>query len=84
MDTLEKHHNVLILDEAVRAAVQLFSLYSRRQLPDKLPPRPVADAAHAACQRTVPAPAAKAAEMERSLLQKQENGDSVQMSGAMC
>ncbi|MEA7595342.1 hypothetical protein ONR49_25775, partial [Salmonella enterica subsp. enterica serovar Virginia] len=23
VDTLEKHHNVLILDEAVRAAVQL-------------------------------------------------------------
>ncbi|HAD2174602.1 TPA_asm: AAA family ATPase [Salmonella enterica subsp. enterica] len=36
VDTLEKHHNVLILDEAVRAAVQLSHRYiPARQLPDK-------------------------------------------------
>ncbi|EAW4436689.1 AAA family ATPase [Salmonella enterica] len=35
VDTLEKHHNVLILDEAVRAAVQLSHRYiPARQLPD--------------------------------------------------
>lgn len=34
--TLEKHHDVLILDEAVRAAVQLSHRYiPARQLPDK-------------------------------------------------
>lgn len=36
VETLEKHHNVLILDEAVRAAVQLSHRYiPARQLPDK-------------------------------------------------
>ncbi|MEK2852662.1 AAA family ATPase, partial [Salmonella enterica subsp. enterica] len=80
VDTLEKHHNVLILDEAVRAAVQLSHRYiPARQLPDKA--ISLLDTAAARVALTLHTPPAsvqflrqqlKAAEMERSLLQKQE------------
>ncbi|APZ64731.1 AAA family ATPase [Salmonella enterica subsp. enterica serovar Stanley] len=80
VDTLEKHHNVLILDEAVRAAVQLSHRYiPARQLPGKA--ISLLDTAAARVALTLHTPPAsvqflrqqlKAAEMERSLLQKQE------------
>ncbi len=80
VDTLEKHHNVLILDEAVRAAVQLSHRYiPARQLPDKA--ISLLDTAAVRVALTLHTPPAsvqflrqqlKAAEMERSLLQKQE------------
>ncbi|EMI3929786.1 AAA family ATPase [Salmonella enterica subsp. enterica serovar Typhimurium] len=80
VDTLEKHHNVLILDEAVRAAVQLSHRYiPARQLPDKA--ISLLDTAAARVALTLHTPPAsvqflrqqlKAAEMERSLLQRQE------------
>ncbi|EAA7193222.1 type VI secretion system ATPase TssH [Salmonella enterica subsp. enterica serovar Napoli] len=80
VDTLEKHHNVLVLDEEVRAAVQLSHRYiPARQLPDKA--ISLLDTAAARVALTLHTPPAsvqflrqqlKAAEMERSLLQKQE------------
>ncbi|EAZ9182760.1 type VI secretion system ATPase TssH [Salmonella enterica] len=80
VDTLEKHHNVLILDEAVRAAVQLSHRYiPARQLPDKAISLLDTAAARVALSLHTP-PASvqylrqqlKAAEMEQTLLHKQE------------
>ncbi|EJV7176965.1 type VI secretion system ATPase TssH [Escherichia sp. 93.1518] len=78
--TLEKHHNVLILDEAVRAAVQLSHRYiPARQLPDKA--ISLLDTAAARVALSLHTPPAniqflrqrlKAAEMEQELLLKQE------------
>ncbi|WP_318371759.1 type VI secretion system ATPase TssH [Enterobacter sp.] len=80
VDTLEKHHNVLILDEAVRAAVQLSHRYiPARQLPDKaISLLDTASARVALSLHTPPASVQylrqqlKAAELEQALLQKQE------------
>lgn len=79
VDTLEKHHNVLILDEAVRAAVQLSHRYiPARQLPDKA--ISLLDTAAARVALSLHTPPAhvqylrqqlKAAEMEQALLLKQ-------------
>lgn len=86
VDTLEKHHNVLILDEAVRAAVQLSHRYiPARQLPDKAislldtaAARVALTLHHAACQRTVPAPAAKSGGNGTvAVAEAGKNGDSV-------
>lgn len=78
--TLEKHHSVLILDEAVRAAVQLSHRYiPARQLPDKA--ISLLDTAAARVALSLHTPPAniqflrqrlKAAEMEQELLLKQE------------
>lgn len=80
VETLEKHHNVLILDEAVRAAVQLSHRYiPARQLPDKA--ISLLDTAAARVALSLHTPPAhvqylrqqlKAAEMEQALLLKQE------------
>jgi len=80
VETLEKHHNVLILDEAVRAAVQLSHRYiPARQLPDKA--ISLLDTAAARVALSLHTPPAhvqylrqqvEAAEMEHGLLQKQE------------
>lgn len=79
VETLEKHHNVLILDEAVRAAVQLSHRYiPARQLPDKA--ISLLDTAAARVALSLHTPPAhvqylrqqlKAAEMEQALLLKQ-------------
>ncbi|HEM6631916.1 TPA: type VI secretion system ATPase TssH [Citrobacter farmeri] len=79
VETLEKHHNVLILDEAVRAAVQLSHRYiPARQLPDKA--ISLLDTAAARVALSLHTPPAhvqylrqqlKAAEMEQVLLLKQ-------------
>ena len=78
--TLEKHHDVLILDEAVRAAVQLSHRYiPARQLPDKA--ISLLDTAAARVALSLHTPPAKvqylrqqlnAAELEQELLLKQE------------
>ncbi|TGC29033.1 AAA family ATPase [Escherichia sp. E1130] len=80
VNTLEKHHDVLILDEAVRAAVQLSHRYiPARQLPDKA--ISLLDTAAARVALSLHTPPAKvqylrqqlnAAELERELLLKQE------------
>lgn len=80
VETLEKHHNVLILDEAVRAAVQLSHRYiPSRQLPDKA--ISLLDTACARVALSLHTPPAnvqylrqqlKAADMEQVLLRKQE------------
>lgn len=80
VETLEKHHNVLILDEAVRAAVQLSRRYiPPRQLPDKA--ISLLDTASARVALSLHTPPANvqylrqqltAAEMEQALLKKQE------------
>lgn len=80
VEILEKHHNVLILDEAVRAAVQLSHRYiPARQLPDKA--ISLLDTACARVALSLHTPPANvqylrqqldAAEMEQTLLQKQE------------
>lgn len=80
VDTLEKHHNVLILDEAVRAAVHLSHRYiPARQLPDKAISLLDTAAARVALSLYTPPTGVqflrqqlKAAEMEQTLLQKQE------------
>lgn len=79
VDTLEKHHNVLILDEAVRAAVQLSHRYiPARQLPDKA--ISLLDTAAARVALSLHTPPVhvqylrqqlKAAEIEQALLLKQ-------------
>ncbi len=90
-DTLEKTpHNVLILDEAVRAAALLSPLHSRPPAADKAislldtagGPRG-ADVAHAACQRTVPAPAAKSGGNGTVAVAEAGKWGFSQMSGAM-
>ncbi|HED5893380.1 TPA: type VI secretion system ATPase TssH [Salmonella enterica] len=78
--TLEKHHDVLILDEAVRAAVQLSHRYiPARQLPDKA--ISLLDTASARVALSLHTPPANvqylrqqlnAAELEQELLVKQE------------
>ncbi|EKA3564713.1 type VI secretion system ATPase TssH, partial [Escherichia coli] len=78
--TLEKHHDVLILDEAVRAAVQLSHRYiPARQLPDKA--ISLLDTAAARVALSLYTPPARvqylrqqlnAAELEQELLLKQE------------
>ncbi|EJH1737773.1 AAA family ATPase, partial [Escherichia coli] len=78
--TLEKHHDVLILDEAVRAAVQLSHRYiPARQLPDKA--ISLLDTAAARVALSLHTPPARvqylrqqlnAAELELELLLKQE------------
>lgn len=78
--TLEKHHDVLILDEAVRAAVQLSHRYiPARQLPDKA--ISLLDTAAARVALSLHTPPANvqylrqqlnAAEQEQELLVKQE------------
>lgn len=78
--TLEKHHDVLILDEAVRAAVQLSHRYiPSRQLPDKA--ISLLDTAAARVALSLHTPPANvqylrqqlnAAELEQELLVKQE------------
>ncbi|EDN7242962.1 type VI secretion system ATPase TssH [Salmonella enterica subsp. enterica] len=78
--TLEKHHDVLILDEAVRAAVQLSHRYiPARQLPDKA--ISLLDTASARVALSLHTPPANvqylrqqlnAAELEQELLLKQE------------
>ncbi|HHG0317907.1 TPA: type VI secretion system ATPase TssH [Escherichia coli] len=78
--TLEKHHDVLILDEAVRAAVQLSHRYiPARQLPDKA--ISLLDTAAARVALSLHTPPARvqylrqqlnAAELEQELLLKQE------------
>ncbi|EIS6465006.1 ATP-dependent Clp protease ATP-binding subunit [Escherichia coli] len=78
--TLEKHHDVLILDEAVRAAVQLSHRYiPARQLPDKaISLLDTAAARVALSLHTSPARVQylrqqlNAAELEQELLLKQE------------
>jgi type VI secretion system protein VasG len=80
VETLEKHHNVLILDEAVRAAVQLSQRYiPARQLPDKA--ISLLDTAAARVALSLHTPPAhvqylrqqlKAANMELALMIKQE------------
>lgn len=88
--TLEKHHDVLILDEAVRAAVQLSHRYiPARQLPDKA--ISLLDTAAARVALSLHTPPARvqylrqqlnAAELELELLLKQEKWVSAR-SGAM-
>lgn len=78
--TLEKHHDVLILDEAVRAAVQLSHRYiPARQLPDKA--ISLLDTAAARVALSLHTPPVRvqylrqqlnAAELEQELLLKQE------------
>lgn len=78
--TLEKHHDVLILDEAVRAAVQFSHRYiPARQLPDKA--ISLLDSAAARAALSLHTPPARvqylrqqlnAAELELELLLKQE------------
>lgn len=78
--TLEEHHDVLILDEAVRAAVQLSHRYiPARQLPDKA--ISLLDTAAARVALSLHTPPARvqylrqqlnAAELEQELLLKQE------------
>lgn len=88
--TLEKHHDVLILDEAVRAAVQFSHRYiPARQLPDKA--ISLLDTAAARAALSLHTPPARvqylrqqlnAAELELELLLKQEKWVSAR-SGAM-
>ncbi len=73
VDTLEKHHNVLILDEAVRAAVQLSHRYiPARQLPDKA--ISLLDTAAARVALTLHTPPASVQFLRQQLKRRKWNG----------